>query len=270
MREKKIVTEYGSVFYWLSDKWTDEKETIFFFPGLTADHTMFESQIDYFEDKYNLIVWDAPCHGKSRPYNEFSFEDTTKVILQIMNENHAENIVGVGQSLGGYYIQALIARHPEKVKAFVGIGTSPYGEIYYSKSDIFWLKQVEWMGMCYPINSLKKAASKGTTCTDAGYNNMMDMITPYSKKEYCHLMQIAYNALINDNRKLEIECPVLITYGEHDRTGKVRQYCKKWQEQTNYPLVVIKNAGHNANVDNPKEMNRVIEAFLKEVADEED
>ena len=75
MREKCITTEYGSVYYWLSDTWNEEKETIFFFPGLTADHTMFESQIRFFEKKYNLIVWDAPCHGKSRPYHKFDLED---------------------------------------------------------------------------------------------------------------------------------------------------------------------------------------------------
>lgn len=264
MIEKKIVTSFGTVFYWVSEQWDTEKDTIFFFPGLTADHTMFESQFDYFEEKYNLIVWDAPCHGKSRPYDKFDFEDSTDIIIQIMNENGVGNIIGVGQSLGGYHIQALIARHPEKVKAFIGIGTSPYGEIYYSKSDIFWLRQVEWMGMCYPINPLKRAAAKGSTRTEAGYNNMMSMITPYKKKEYCHLMQIAYNALLKDNRNLKISCPVLITYGEHDRTGKVRQYCKMWQEQTNYPLEVIKNAGHNANVDNPEEMNCIIERFLEE------
>lgn len=264
MEEKNIVTEQGTVFYWVSDQWDKEKDTVFFFPGLTADHTMFDAQCDYFEGKYNLIAWDAPCHGKSRPYNEFSFENTTKAILQIMNENHVSEIIGVGQSLGGYCIQALIARHPEKVKAFIGIGTTPYGNIFYSKSDIFWLKQVEWIGMCCPIHSLKKAAAKGATCTESAYKNMIDMITLYKKKEYCHLMQIAYNAFLKDNRDLDIQCPVLITYGEHDKIGKVQQYCRMWHKQTNYPLTIIKDAGHNANVDNPTEMNQVIETFLQE------
>lgn len=264
MREKCIATEYGSVYYWLSDTWNEEKETIFFFPGLTADHTMFESQVDYFGAKYNLIVWDAPCHGKSRPYEKFDLKDSTEVIIKIMKENKVENMICVGQSFGGYHIQALIARYPEKVKAFVGIGTSPYGEKYYSKSDIFWLKQVEWMGMCYPINPLKRAAAKGATRTEIGYKNMMEMIEPYSKREYCHLMQIAYNALLQDNKDLNISCPVLITHGEYDKTGKVRYYCKIWHEQTNYPLQIIKGAGHNANVDNPEEMNFIINEFIEE------
>ena len=51
-----------------------KKKLFSFSPGLTADHTLFESQV--------------------------------------------ENMICVGQSFGGYHIQALIARYPEKVKAF--------------------------------------------------------------------------------------------------------------------------------------------------------
>ncbi len=264
MKEKLTITENGKVFYLISDSWDEQRETIFFFHGLTADHTMFEAQLDYFEGKYNLIAWDAPCHGKSRPFDKFSFDITTEIILQIMAENNVAAVAAVGQSLGGYYIQALIARHPEKVKAFIGIGTSPYGIDYYSRSDIFWLKQVEWIGMCCPEGFLKKAAAKNATDSEAGYKNMMKMTSAYTKKEYCRLMQNAYSAFLADNRVLEIRCPVLITHGKNDRTGKVRQYCRMWHEQTGYPLVVINNAGHNANVDNPDEMNAVIGKFLQD------
>ena len=57
---------------------------------------------------------------------------------------------------------------------------------------------------------------------------------------------------------------MLITHGEYDKTGKVRYYCKMWHEQTKYPLRIISNAGHNANVDNPEEMNQIIDEFITE------
>ena len=90
--------------------------------------------------------------------------------------------------------------------------------------------------MCYPIKPLKKAAAKQATVTEKGYINMMEMIAPYSKREYCHLMQIAYNAFLKDNRDIDLACPVLITLGEHDKTGKVKQYCKMWHEQNGLSL----------------------------------
>ena len=42
-------------------------------PGLTADHRLFDKQIAYFKDKYNVFVWDAPGHASSWP---FSFDFT--------------------------------------------------------------------------------------------------------------------------------------------------------------------------------------------------
>lgn len=262
MVEKKIVTDFGSVIFWISDDWKTERDTLFFFPGLTADHTMFTDQIQFFQGKFNIIVWDPPAHGKSRPFAKFDFELTSNIIHQILIENDVKAIIAVGQSLGGYYVQAFALRYPEALKAFIGIGTTPYGKSYYSKSDLFWLRQVEWMGMCYPIEPLKKAAAKQATVTEKGYLNMMEMIAPYGKREYCHLMQIAYNAFMEDNRDIDLGCPVLITHGEHDKTGKVKQYCKMWHERTGYPYSVIKDAGHNANVDNPDETNRILEKFL--------
>ena len=264
MKEKKITTADGDVYYWISENWDNKIRTIFFFPGLTADHTMFAAQFAYFEGKYNIIAWDPPCHGRSRQFSTFSFESTSNAVLQIMNQHDVADIITVGQSLGGYYIQALILRHPDKVKAFIGIGTTPYGDKYYSKADKFWLRQVGWMSKCYPLSQLKKAVSKQATFTDRGYQNMMDMISPYKKNEFCHLMQIAYTAFLRDNRDIEIKCPVLITHGEFDKVGKVQQYCKKWQEETGFPFMIVKDAGHNANVDNPEESNRIIESFLRE------
>ena len=265
MNEHKLKTPRGNVYYWISDNYNKNKETIFFLPGLTADHTMFDDQMEFFEERYNIIVWDAPCHGKSRPYQGISYKDTSEVILKILHTHEIENIIAVGQSLGGYHAQAFVLRYPEKVKAFIGIGTTPYGESYYSKSDKFWLRQMEWMSKCYPFSSLRKAMAKAASYSVAGYQNMMSMISPYGKNEFCHLMQMGYDAFLEDNQDFEISCPVLITYGDHDRVGKVRKYCEMWKKKTNYPVVIIENAGHNSNVDNPRQVNEVIQGFLDEL-----
>ena len=52
--------------------------TLVFLPGLTADHRLFEKQVEYFEGKYNVLVWDAPGHAASWPFTfDFSLLDTT-------------------------------------------------------------------------------------------------------------------------------------------------------------------------------------------------
>lgn len=43
----------------------DSSVTLLFLPGLTADHRLFEKQIEYFEPKCNVFVWDADRLSKT-------------------------------------------------------------------------------------------------------------------------------------------------------------------------------------------------------------
>jgi pimeloyl-ACP methyl ester carboxylesterase len=88
------------------------------------------------------------------------------------------------------------------------------------------------------------------------------MLAQYTKKELCHLMGIGYAGFLSDNTNLKINCPVLIMIGEKDKLGKVQRYNKAWVRNTRFPFVVIKNASHNSNVDNPNMVNEEIWKFL--------
>ena len=264
MKEQILKTKKGKVFYWRSDNWDNNKETLFFLHGLTADHTMFDGQIPVFEKEYNLLTWDTPAHGKSRPFAEFDFGDTSEYIKSILDKNSVDQVILVGQSLGGFLAQSFIKRYPARVKCFVSIDSTPYGYGYYSGFDIWILKQVEWMAHMYPFRWMKKAMAKQVSTTRRAYENMLQMLSPYNKRELCHLMGLGYAGFLDDNCELKIPCPVLLILGEKDRTGKVAQYNKSWAQQTGYPLRIIKGAAHNVNVDRPDEVNANIRSFLSE------
>ena len=59
MTENSYKTPCGCIHYFVNimDK---QRITLVFLPGLTADHRLFEKQIEYFENKQNVFVWDAP------------------------------------------------------------------------------------------------------------------------------------------------------------------------------------------------------------------
>ena len=262
MQRKELITVSGTVMYWITEPMDPSKDTIFFLHGLTADHTMFEAQVDYFGKAYNVITWDAPAHGRSRPFAAFDFNESSEYIRNILDEYGTDKAVFVGQSLGGYFAQSFIKRYPERVKAFVSIGSTPYGHDYYSKTDIWLVEQVEWMAHLYPLQWMKKAMAKQVSTTQRTYDNMMQMLEPYGKEELCHLMRLGYAGFLKDNCDLEIPCPVLLLVGEYDKTGKVMQYNREWTKKTGYPLIIIKDAAHNANVDKPDVVNEAIESFL--------
>ncbi len=262
MIENILKTEKGEVHYWQSENWNPSRDTLFFLHGLTADHTMFDQQISEFEKDHNLLSWDTPAHGKSRPFQAFDFADTSKYLKTILDECSIKKVVFIGQSLGGFIAQSFMKRYPENVKGFVAIDSTPYGFDYYSKFDIWILKQVEWMAHLYPFGFMKKAMAKQVSTTQKGYDNMMQMLEPYNKKELCHLMGLGYAGFLEDNCELEISCPVQLILGEKDKTGKVKQYNFAWTKKTGYPLKVISEAAHNVNVDKPAEVNACIRQFL--------
>ncbi|MDY6339867.1 MAG: alpha/beta fold hydrolase [Saccharofermentans sp.] len=265
MIEKILETESGNVHYWISDQIDYGKKTIFFLHGLTASHELFVKQIEYFDGKFNVIAWDAPAHGASRPYKDFTYEKAAFAARDILRANKIDGAVFVGQSMGGFISQSVIKRFPELVKGFVSIDSTPFGEKYYSKSDKWWLKQIEWMSSCYPDKSLRKAVAKQITRTERSYQNMLQMHSYYDKKELCHLLGIGFAGFLEDNSDIKINCPVMLIVGEEESTGKVKQYNAQWAEDLGVPITWIKGAAHNSNDDQPELVNEQIEKFMDQI-----
>ena len=103
MTEKTFNTPYGTIHYWASSEAESLFPQLVFLPGLTADHRLFEKQIEYFEHKYPLIVWDAPGHASSWPFElSFSLMDKARWVNSILEQEGFDSPVLIGQSMGGY------------------------------------------------------------------------------------------------------------------------------------------------------------------------
>ena len=86
MNEKIYKTQSGCIHYWINLGQDPEKATLIFLPGLTADHRLFDKQIEFFEGIYNVFVWDAPGHAKSWPFEfNFSLSDKAKWLDDILS-----------------------------------------------------------------------------------------------------------------------------------------------------------------------------------------
>ena len=262
MEHKSINLVRGTVHYWLT-RAEKSNITIVFSHGVTADHTMFEKQVEYFKAKYNVLVWDIPLHGLSRPYKDFSYQNCAEDLLQILDQENIENVVLVGMSMGGYPSQVFAEAYPKRVLGLVALDTTPFGLQYYSKSDIWWLKHTAQIAGWYPEKMLKKSMAKAVSKTPYSLGVMTKMLEPLNKVEIIEQMDIAYRVFIEENHDVTFDYPLLILLGEFDKTGKVKQYCEAWAEDTGNKLIIIKNAAHLSNGDNPQQVNTEIETFMR-------
>ncbi|MCY7016868.1 alpha/beta hydrolase [Streptococcus sanguinis] len=268
MIEKTYETSSGVIHYWINDMYASAKSALIFLPGLTADHRLFDKQIEYFKDKYRVLVWDAPGHASSYPFKlNFSLFDMTKWLDRIFVKERIENPILIGQSMGGYVGQTYAQLFPEKLKGLVTIDSPSLQRNYYTAMELWLLKNMEAIYRIYPWKSLLKSGPKSVSTTDYGRKLMYDMMMVYDgdQKRYARLAGYGYKIFseaVEKKLSYEVKCPQLVICGKEDRAGSCIRYLKAYEKNTGKSVQWIDKAGHNSNTDQPDIVNRLIDEFL--------
>lgn len=270
MKKLKYETNKGTIVYWINERKQGRPEIVFL-PGLTADHRLFDKQVEFFEERANVFVWDAPGHAASRPFElDFSLEDIACWLHEILLKEKIGRPILVGQSMGGYVSQMFMELYTGECKGFVSIDSAPLQKSYLTSIEIWLLKHMEPVYRLYPWKTLVKSGSSGCAVTDYGRNLMKEMMEVYNSdpKYYCKLTGHGYKILaeaIEANREYKITCPAVLICGQKDQAGSARSYNRKWAEKTCLPIRWIADAGHNSNTDKPDIINEIIREMSEKV-----
>ncbi len=271
MLERIYKTPNGEIHYWVNHTAEQDRPQLIFLPGLTADHRLFDKQIAYFEGSYPVLVWDAPGHAASWPFDlNFQLTDKAKWLDEILLTEGFDQPVLIGQSMGGYVAQAYAELFPDKLKGFVSIDSAPLQREYVTAAEIWLLKKMEPVYRYYPWKSLLKTGTNGVATTEYGRKLMHDIMMVYDgdQERYAKLSGNGFRMLaeaMEADLPYQIKCPALLICGEKDHAGSCIRYNKAWHRKTGIPLEWIKGAGHNSNTDAPETVNRLIENLVAEV-----
>lgn len=270
MTERQYNTPNGTIHYWVN-KHIEGRETLVLLPGLSADHTLFDKQIEAFEDKYNILVWDAPGHALSRPFRlDFTLRDKAHWLHEILEAEGISQPVLVGQSMGGYVSQVYMQEFPGQTRAFVSIDSSTLKLKYYPKWELNLLDHIEPLYRMFPWKALVREGAKGTAETPYGQALMTRIMESYSDdtRYYAKLVGHGYSMLadaIRADLPYEIDCPCILICGEKDKAGDTKKFNKQWAKGENLPIRWIAGAGHNSNTDRPDDINDIIVALLARI-----
>lgn len=235
---------------------------VVFSHGATADHTMFDLQVESVTTRYRMLRWDLRGQGRSRPADPpFSCARAADDLAALLDHLGEGRVALVGQSIGGNVGQDFIFRYPERCAAAVFLGcTCSTGPLTWSERLL--LKLTPALLGLYPLVALRKAAANGSAVTPAARAQMLAMMSPLSKAEFVTIFSEIVGGL-HPEPGYRIACPILIAYGESDRLGNIRKAAGPWAARDGAPPPrVIPDAGHVANMDNPEAFNRLIMDFL--------
>ena len=264
MNEKSFATDKGTIKYWISD-YVPGAITLVFLPGLTADHRLFDRQVEFFEPRCNVFVWDAPGHAASRPFElSFSLSDKAQWLHEILALERVEHPILVGQSMGGYLSQMFMQRFPGEATGFISVDSAPLKREYYTAAELWLLKRMTPVYKLYPHEALMRDGAKGCATTEYGQALIQEIWSAYGHDEFAALAGHGYSILaeaVELRLPYEIDCAALLICGDKDAAGSTRRYNREWAKRTGLPIAWIEGAGHNSNTDRPEEVNALVAAF---------
>lgn len=104
------------------------QETILFLHGMTGAYDIWWQQIDALKEQYRIISVTYP------PVQ--SLEGLETGVLAILEKEGVRDFNVVGTSLGGYFAQYLMAKHPERIRRAVLSNTFPPNDLIAEKNRV--------------------------------------------------------------------------------------------------------------------------------------
>lgn len=249
--------------YWLGGP--EGRPLIAMMHGATMDHRMFNAQVMVLANEYRVLVWDARGQGQSQPMGQgFSLELCVEDMLAILDRQEVGSTVLMGQSLGGYIAQRLYFARPERVQAMVIIGSTPIAKAY-SRLEVWALKASLPLFELWPYQSFARTVARATAKRPDVRRYALEAIRQIPRDDFLTIWMAVTLAVDEEGLPgYQTEVPLLLTHGDEDRTGTIRRDAPGWAaSEPDAEYVIIPDASHNANQDNPHFFNQVLLDFLQ-------
>jgi pimeloyl-ACP methyl ester carboxylesterase len=247
-----------NVHYWTGGK--AATPLIVFTHGATIDHHEWDATLPLVGENFHILTWDARGHGLSRPA-PFVLKDAVADLLAILSKLHVEQAVFVGHSMGGNLHQELVFQHPERVKAMAFLDCT-WNFQKLSAWESLSLRIAEPILRIYPYKMLVDQSLAVTTISKASQDFLRPAMESLSKDEFVHILMAA-TACLHYEPDYKINKPLLLMVGDKDATGNIRKVMPIWAEhEPDCRFVVIPNAKHAANLDNPDFFHETLMDFL--------
>ena len=251
--------DLSPIVYYTSGK--DCSEWVLFLHAAFVNHKMFQPQIKYFENKYNILAVDIIGHGKSTDTKKGdSLEKMSAWIYDIMNVEKIKKIHIVGISLGAVLAQDFANRYPEAVNSLACFGGYDINNFDKKMQKENGTSQIRMMLKAFvSIKWFAKANKTISAFSPQAQNDFYDMNIQFPKKSFLYLASL--DSMVNVFQTKSRKYPLLIGCGKFDIPMELKAVEDWKSREPQLKVAIFENAGHCVNMDMPQKFNEVMEEF---------
>ena len=232
---------------------------ILFTHGYSATSQMWKGQIEALSKDHTFVVWDMRGHGQSdypAEQSAYSEEATVADMAAILDAVGARTAIVGGLSLGGYMSLAFHRVHPERIDALLIIDSGPG----FRKDDAraAWNKRAHETSERYDKEGLAVLKS-GSAERAFAVHRSADGLARAARGMLAQRNSGVFESLPN------IKVPAIIIVGAND-TPFLAASDYMAAKIPGARKVVIRDAGHASNIDQPKAFNDAVTRFISGLA----
>jgi pimeloyl-ACP methyl ester carboxylesterase len=239
-----------------------------------ADSRQWNNEFMNFSRTYRVLRYDMRGYGKSEPVEgEFSHMSDLVSLLDTL-EIH-EPLVVMGCSMGGGLAMDFALTHPSRVRALIMVDSAPSGlELDVARSSKF--ADVE---KAFDEDDLDRVAELETQIWFDGTGRTPEQVDPAMRKLLWEMNRLALAHEIKElgkrlpnaqtpafDRLQELDNPVLIIVGAQDTPYTLAAADYMTQKIPSARKVIIEDAAHLPNMDQPHEFQEIVEHFLESLS----
>lgn len=233
---------------------------VIFSHGILMDHEMFSPQVDALRDDFRCVTWDERGHGSTTQEGSWTYWDSARDLLGLMDRLEIDSAFLVGMSQGGFVQLRSALLAPKRVRglAFIDSQAGPEDPAMQPTYDA--LLEAWQAEPTRELAEMVAAIILGPADHEPWVSKWLarppeDIVEPYrtlTGREDLH------------DRLAEIHAPAIVIHGDADTAiamDKAEALCAGLPSCEG--LFRIEGGGHAANLSHPEIVTETLRDFLR-------
>ena len=237
--------------------------------GFPFNRTMWDEQFEALRGRHRIIAPDLRGHGESGVApGPATMEEMAKDVAALMEKVNVSRAAVCGLSMGGYVALALYRMFPLRARALVLADTRPSADTEEARENreaqaAKALKE----GMAGIADAMlpKLLAPKTVAKNPSVVAQVREMIVKTNPEGAAAALRGMAQRRDQTSFLSRIVCPTLIIVGREDMITQLPESEVMHREIGGSRLVIIEDAGHVSNLEQPENFNRALTKFLREL-----
>ncbi len=233
--------------------------------GFGEDSSVWDNQVTFLKDHFQLIVPDLPGTGGSAVVEDMSMEGMADVLKVIADKETREPFTLIGHSMGGYITLAFAEKYADRLNGFGLFHSSAFADSEEKKATR--QKGIEFIRQHGAFEFLKTATPNlFSPKTKDERPELIDKQIAATSSFSADSLVLYYRAMMSRPDRTvvlkETTLTVLFIIGEHDTAIPMTDVL----QQSHFPgrshIHIFSNSGHMGMLEEAEKSNNILLDFL--------